>query len=434
MKQFFQIRSGKGPALVMLFAFLLVLGVLVPDKARAQCYCAAQISTRADETIEFIATEQDATRDWISEEFTRHREWLVEVFFLEYLLPALAMSAEQLTAVAMKQMMIVGAFIDAKNQLETQRLFQDLAARAHKDYYPSEGLCTLGSGMRSLAATERLADVTTVLIGQRSLDRQLLNANAISADGARTDRASRAAQFRSTYCNVHDNNRGLTSVCDGAIPQMRRNKDVDFVRTVFNPSTLNINFSDTNDTEDEEDILALMANLYAHNVFERAIPASQLRIPGKNAMANRILLMDMRSIAAKRSVAEQPFHALVGMKTVGTSDVSEEYMRQILQEVGIPEDQATAIVGENPSYYAQMEILTKRVFQRPEFFVDLYDKPANTARKAVALRAISLMQKRDIFKSALRSEAIMSLLLELELMESQLKVQEKLEKMVYAPE
>ncbi len=426
MRQQESARQKSGRKILHVIATLCGIGGVFGQIGNAlACPCAGIMAARAAATIALIEAEQDATRDHITQEFIDHREWLVEVYFKQYILPAMAMATEQMSAVAMMQMMIVGSFLDAKNQLETQRLFQTLAARAHKDYQPSEGLCTLGSSMRSLAASDRNADLTARLLSQRSMDRQLLNMNANSSEGQKEDREGRLEKFRTTYCDRNDNNRGLTTVCAGAVPQERKNKDVDFTRTVMTPMSLDINFSDTTTTPDEEDVLALMSNLYAHTVYD-PITAAKLRIPGANAMANRQLLLDMRSIVAKRSVAEQPFHAIIGMKTSGTTSVSRDYMREILEEMGIPATEAETIIGPNPSYYAQMEILTKRVFQRPEFFVDLYDKPANVARKAVALQAISLMQKRDIFKSALRNEAIISVLLELELMKSQNAVQNEL--------
>ena len=402
-------------------------GIFGNAGAAYACPCAAVMAARGAATIALIQAEQDATRDHITQEFIDHRDWLVNIYFKQYILPAMAMATEQMSSVAMMQMMIVGSFLDAKNQLETQRLFQTLAARAHKDYHPSEGLCTLGSSMRSLAASDRNADLTARLLSQHSMDRQLLNVNANASEGQKEDREGRLAQFRSTYCDKNDNNRGLTTICAAAVPQARKNKDVDFTRTVMTPMTLDINFSDTVKTDDEEDVIALMSNLYSHKVFD-PIPAAKLRMPSRFAMANRELILDMRSIVAKRSVAEQPFQAIIGMKTRGTTNVSQLYLQKVLEEMGIPAAEATAIIGTNPSYYAQMEILTKRVFQRPEFFVDLYDKPANVARKGVALQAISMMQKRDIFKSNLRSEAIISVLLELELMKAQEAVQNELDR------
>jgi hypothetical protein len=45
--------------------------------------------------------------------------------------------------------------------------------------------------------------------------------------------------------------------------------------------------------------------------------------------------------------------------------------------------------------------------------------PANVKRRSVAMQAISVMMDRDIYKSYLRSEAIMSVLLETKLIPEQ---------------
>ena len=70
-----------------------------------------------------------------------------------------------------------------------------------------------------------------------------------------------------------------------------------------------------------------------------------------------------------------------------------------------------------------MEILTKKIYQNPDFYTNLYDKPANVERKGVALQAIGLMQKFDLFKSNLRSEASLSVLLELAVIDLQKEVE-----------
>lgn len=402
-------------------AALLLAGSATPARA---CPCMTLIGIYGSIILAMIEAEQDAQRDNIDRSFEAHRLWMIEVYFREYILRAMMMVTEQLTVVAMHQMMILGAFFDAKHQLETERLFATLTARAQKDYHPSDGLCTIGSGMKTLAASGRNAELTAHLLAQRSIDRQMINSNASSSDGARSDLASRIAQFRETYCDPNDNNRQLETICVGTMQQARWNRDIDFGRTVGDAMTLNINFSNGAVTDDETDVLALMSYLYAHKTFE-PIAGARLRIPGKWATANRQLLIDMRSIVAKRSVAEQPFHAIVGMKTSSTSNASGPYLQQIMQELGVPQEEARRIVGDNPSYYAQMEMLTKRVLQRPDFFIDLYDKPANVARKIAAIQGLGLIQKRDLYKSQLRNEAIMAVLLELELTNAQRTLQDK---------
>jgi hypothetical protein len=97
-------------------------------------------------------------------------------------------------------------------------------------------------------------------------------------------------------------------------------------------------------------------------------------------------------------------------------------MYAIMKEMGLEEEEIKKYLGDRPSYYAQMEILTKKLYQNPTFYTELYDKPANVERKNVSLQAIELMQKRDIYRSILRSEAILSVMLETALGEHQEKV------------
>ena len=62
-----------------------------------------------------------------------------------------------------------------------------------------------------------------------------------------------------------------------------------------------------------------------------------------------------------------------------------------------------------------MDMLTKKLYQRPEFYTDLYDKPANVDRKLVSMQAIGLMQDFDTLKSYLRQEMILAVMVELEI-------------------
>ena len=71
-----------------------------------------------------------------------------------------------------------------------------------------------------------------------------------------------------------------------------------------------------------------------------------------------------------------------------------------------------------------MNILTKLIYQRPDFYADLYDTKANVERKSVALQAIKLMQNFDRWDSMLRQESMLSLWLELDLKKYQDRVQD----------
>jgi len=102
-----------------------------------------------------------------------HRDWMINVFWGDRvagndpgLLAAMMLMAEQLTANAIQQVEIIGTFFDAKHQLETQRLFQTLTARAHKDYHPSEELCEVGTASKSLASSERSSDLAAMVFAK----------------------------------------------------------------------------------------------------------------------------------------------------------------------------------------------------------------------------------------------------------------------------
>jgi hypothetical protein len=431
-----QDQSGRGGTLKRrIFRMLCVLGLMIPlvlaPPKRAEAICVCCCTPLADAMMQTIMAEIIAqhimTVLHISLEFMQHELWLVEIYYRNYWGQALAMATEQMSAVSMYQMQIIGSFIDAKHQIETQRLFSELGAQAMKDYTPSDSLCTIGSAARSIGQADFNGILTRNLMQQHSRDRQLLNANSNASEGRKEDREGRVAQFLRNYCDVNDDHRGLSTICDPAVPQARRNKDVDYGLTIAQPWTLNIDFSDTTRTDDEEDVLALSSNLYSHDVFQVVNPAML-----ENGPVNQQLYLDLRSIVAKRSIAEQSLQAITAMKTRGASNAAQtaNYLRAVMRQLGIATDaEVDEIIGENPSYYAQMEILTKKLFQTPDFFIELYDKPANAARKGAALEALNLMQENDIFNSALRSEQMMGVLLELRLEKEQRSVQNKVTRM-----
>ncbi|MFK7838990.1 MAG: hypothetical protein AB8B83_01555 [Bdellovibrionales bacterium] len=425
----------------------------------------------------------DIINEHTTEEFKAQRVWMISVFWEDNLLPALMLMADQLTAVAVKQTEIVGGFFDAKHQMETQQTLQRITAQAHKNYHPEVGMCEFGSAIKSLAASERQGEVNAVIMAQRSMDRALGNANTAGASGKLSDSRSRLKQFREVYCNVKDNNSGLDFMCEhdqdqsfaagdignpapggvGGVDPKRFNKDIDFARTLDAPWTLDVNLTDgsTDVTADEQDIFALAANLYSRDVFTRP-QGEDLTSDGTTLTPLQQGYMDARAVIAKRSVAEDSYNALVGMKSSGTEG-SRDFLEAILTELGIDDDPATpvnvhvgdssgsprtfptedmsqldALLGDmpsspgtvNPSYYAQMEILTKKIYQNPDFYTNLYTTPANVERKGVALQAIGLMQKFDMLKSHLRTEATQSVLLELSIVELQKIIEEQVSRQV----
>ncbi|MCB9963430.1 MAG: hypothetical protein H6855_05765 [Rhodospirillales bacterium] len=396
---------------------LMTLSLLtIPKPAYAMC-CSCVCN-------KCVEPAHDRTRTHVSDTIANHQTWMLDSLWYENVLPAMMKMANQLSAVAMQQVQIIGTFMDAEMQMQTQQLLQKLQAEAHKDYQPSEELCSIGTGVRSLASSERMGELTSLVMSKRTIDRQMRNQNTLAADPAK-DAVARINQFANRYCNKKDNNEGFGKLCDGATKPEFHNKDVDFTRTIDVPLTLDVNFATGNTgagakaTDDEQDVLAMATNLFANKIM-----TGNLNIDGQRA-PDRERFLDYRAVMAKRSVAQNTFNTLIGMKSAG-SGIGTTELNAILEELGVPAAQVTQILGNNPSYYAQMELLTKKIFQNPSFYINLYDKPANVNRKAVALQALQLMLLNDTFNSQMRTELIMALALESELMKAQEGIQGRL--------
>lgn len=376
-----------------------------------------------------IIQEHNPTADHILTEFDDLEAFLLAEVWEQHLLPAWMMMTEQITVASMMQMFMLGTLFDAKQNLEVQNTMQELVAEAHKDYHSDHGMCVIGTTVRSLASAQRNAEYTTFVMSQRSMDRQMGNMRHSSARDNGDNICYRMRQFRERYCDTESNNRQMGLICDPTgtvyeqcrpdninITDATRNMDVSFSQVIDRSATLDVDFYDGQATasEDEIDIFALANNLYSNNVMYR-IPENTLRYRD-----NQDELLDMRSVIAKRNVAEHSFNAIVGLKSKGTID-SDTFTTPYLTKVWEALDVTAApdiqqFLGERPSYYAQMEVMTKRLYQQPEFFTNLYDEPVNVERKGVALQAIALMQNFDTWDSHLRTEAMLSVLLELELM------------------
>lgn len=379
--------------------------------------CVGCVTPDVQPAVDTIIEEHRQGKEFISEEFSKHRDWIVNTFFKDQILPALQAITEQMSAVAMQQTMIIGTFFDAKNQLETQRLFQELQVEAHKDYHPSEDFCWFGTNVKSLSASDLRSRANTVALSQVSMARHLGKVDISGSEGPDQDKLGRWKQFTKTYCDPKDNNwqggsTGLVLACgSGAADKNRINRDIDFTRLIEESRTLDVNFTDDPDkSADEEDVIALANNLYGHDVLSRELVSTKL----SDVDAQRLYL-GLRSVAAKRSVAENSYNSIVGLKSSGSAGAEGadtwKYLGAIMVELGVEPEEVSQIIGENPSYYAQLELLAKKIYQNPDFYANLYDKPVNVKRKGVALRAIDLMLDRAIYESQVRQEMVMSVLL-----------------------
>ncbi len=415
----FSFRKARRFSLVFMFAAILMGGVTAPPR-QAEALCLACLPGDvpfAQEIIKiFHEMMEGLILQYISVEFETHRQWLVSTFFTAEVLPALMMMTEQMSAVGMHQVFIFGTFLDAKQQLETQRLFQELQFEAQRDYQPSEEFCWFGTNVRSMAATEALGRYSAAALNSMQMKRQLGTSGSSAAESRDQEKADRWEKFRAVYCDIDDNNRidgtagtGLQAVCTGG--PKRVNNDIDYTRVIEEPRSFQLWFDDPELLPDEEDIIAMSNNLYGHDVLTRQADDQYLK-----EEKYQHLYLALRSVAAKRSVAQNSFNSIVALKSGGSwgswhEPRTRDFLAAVMVELGLGPDEALEFIGPEPSYYAQLEVLAKKIYQNPDFYAGLYDSPANIERKGVALKAIELMLDRAIYESQLRQEMATSVLL-----------------------
>jgi hypothetical protein len=349
---------------------------------------------------------------------------------VENYVTALYMMGEQLTAVMGFMMLPVGALIDAKIQLEAQRDMQALVAEAHKDYHPSQMMCEFGSYMKSITTAEEKAVYEKLALNDILLNFYTGLFGVSSSESFQSDVDSRVQQFRTTYCDPYDNNNGLRFMCDHdqvgagtavgapAAQRTRINKDIDYRRTMDSALTLDLDLAYAHtggnnraQTADEEDVIALAKNLY----WPRVMPAGNPKMLNDNFAS----YLNVRQLYALTNVAHNSYVTLAGQKSKTEPALGANsgwsYMKAMMRDTGLTDAEIHQYLGDFPSYYAQMEVLTKKIYQQPDFYTNLYDKPANVKRISNTLEAIQIMQDRDFYESALRREMLTSAMVEAEL-------------------
>lgn len=331
---------------------------------------------------------------------------------------SLQLMTDELSQAMIQYVEAIGFFIDAKVQLQTQTQLQAMQAQAHKDYEPSEQMCVFGSFVRSVAKVEEKSRFEQMAFNKAMMDRYTNTGDASGAIGPDIDEEARLAHFKRTYCNPADNGNGLQELCAyaggvGAENPDRHNRDIDYARLTATPLTLEIDFEDAVTSEDEEDVLSLARNLYWPTTL-RGASEDQMENNGEN-------YMDARRLMALYNVSHNSLAHLISIKAAAPEVTLDEnnlevsgwsFMKAFLRDFGLSDEEIDNMLGERPSYYAQMEVLTKKIYQDPDFYTNLYDKPTNVDRIGAAMDAIRLMQMRDRFEVSTRLEMLASLLLE----------------------
>lgn len=316
----------------------------------------------------------------------------------------------RMTEALLSQTSSWGSFLNAQNLLDARRAQQEQAARTAKSFASSEALCRFGSLSQSLGASDSLKDTNGLMLMSMLNNRENGSSNTIYADRGGNAVESRINQLRSNYCNPNESNAALNDLCErNKNNDSQFNKDINYTSSLDVPMTLDVDFTaggQAGERKDQEAVLALAENLFPPH-----------RLYGDYSSANYVKDSGLyRSLQSMRNVAKSSLVSYVAEKSKGTTG-SEDFITALMQSLGVPEAQARTLMGENPSYFAQMEVLTKKLYQDPAFYVNLVDTPANVQRQRAAIRAIKLQQGHDLAETVKRREMLLAILLELKIRE-----------------
>jgi hypothetical protein len=326
----------------------------------------------------------------------------------------------------------VGAILDGYVSVVFQREMQVLAAESAHRYTPSVSMCKYPSVGKSMARASFAARAQSQIFAKYMQDYDMKHADSAGAMLSNHRDADYIQKFRTRYCNAQQNGTdGLKKFCAGAGANKQHvNHDINFPYFFSTLQGNKVNLIDAADLTDaasngnqslsdgEVDLFLLTHNLFNSNI--RQYPESIIKTTeGERAIT------DLRSLQAIRNVAKNSFATLVGNRASGSSLGNNDQILQILQTVGatnVSENYGLSDKG-GVSYDAIMEALTKKLYQDPAFYANLYDSPENVVRQKAAIKAIQLMQGWDVVKALHRREMLLSMLVEVKLRKKQRRIE-----------
>lgn len=401
-----RIRHG-----MALFAALCLLSVTATE-AYAVCTCAtaSQLHTRTRTNV----------KNFIDEQFDKHKTFLVDKFWKEKLQPAFMKFTQQEVSSGQQATTTRASIADGKAANNLGHAASEDQAEQAEILTPDPQACAVASGARSLAVGQAKAQEVATGIVKDSSNRRLGRAELTTEDPAQVDRDERREVFNEHFCDPEAWGGAFKDQCSTAGDL--KDRDIDFRKTLDEPWTLDIrpDYADQDAdswTDDEISVSALRQHLFGHEVYPR---------PTRDEFKQynvKVGYLNQRALEAKRSVAEYSLQTLIGEKSAASPE-AKEWLEASLKNLGIEIDAETqAKIKDKPSYFAIMEVLTKRMYQDPNFYNQLIKPGPQVAQTQASLQAVNLMQMRDVYDSMLRSELILSLIVEMELDDQQAVVQ-----------
>ncbi len=361
-----------------------------------------------------VTSVQNISKDQFN---TYRQNFVMDSFYTKTVEKSYQSQTDETRNVDMYRLANIGAFLDASIFNDTLRALQVLSAKTLQTYTTSEQICRFGTLGRSLSASDARVDHDRIVLGAMGLARNLGKKNTSAAAGRGKDFEYRLYTFVDQYCDLSSQSGAMSDFCQVATPvgDVTRNRDVDYTRLLDAAPTINADLTNTSVSQDEAHLSMLANYLYGHRLPDK-------RMDNLADGGNGGIYDEYRSVFARRAAAQNTYNTLAAMKMAG-SGASDTYIQAMLKQIGMDDNAIATYLkakgdSKSPavasSYNAQMNMLTKQIFQDPAFYANLMESKTNVKRTSAAIQGVGLMQTRDIYRSIERSEMLLAIMVELE--------------------
>lgn len=320
-------------------------------------------------------------------------------------LKAIRLWSAEMGATILARVALQGNLLDTQTRLFFLQAQQKRQAQLIIDSRVSDQMCRMATLSQSLAKADFNTKAQQRVMARILQERDMGKDGSIYVDNDQVNPTvalvSRIVSFKNNYCDQYAENSSLARVCAVDMDD-NLNRDVDFTRVIDLPQTLGVNFIGNSTIEpDEADVIA-----FGENLFPSLPLISTARVP-----ATSEVYMDFRSLQAARNIARNSYTAVIGEKATHENSKAG-YAHNLLKSMNVDPREAELLLGRNPSYFAQMNLLTKTVYQTTDFAKGLMTGAANVERARVAMKAVDLQQNADLLDSLYRREMLLATYLE----------------------
>lgn len=284
---------------------------------------------------------------------------------------------QELSSSRSTQSMSLGAFMDSRSQVRTQKELHLKEIEARRTYQPSEQACIIDSINPDYGYSLKVAkaiqngyeyDYTEYLTNVQG---------SLSENGPEGDLRQKWEDYSEKFCDP-EANRNFAG-CAAAVPNPNPNANLDISvsKTFFGAETVDLSDAD----------IRLGAETLIRNIIGY-IPKDPISIENMDEVVGRQAVLEHRSDLAKYNAVASVYTEILGERAPLGHNAAE--VRALRDAVG-----NTTGLSNSPSKHEIRQAIVEHLWD-PQYYRDLADGPNTSLQKQVHLQAYSLMMLDDL--------------------------------------